>query len=737
EAGHALVAATSGAEVMAVVRTAVARLLPPNTHHRVVLQVAEPDAAPVGSRSDPPVTFPLSAAQDTAASASAAISIATATAAAARSRAGRFGEDGASLVPTSSLGASFAADAADFDTTLVRPLTVTDRPSGETTVGVLYLSARHESLAALRGAVEVLGSQAALALDRINLSNEITRRNSEEYFRTLVHNTSDVILILNEDDRIRYASPSANPLFGLADLTGVSLIAVIEPDDRELVSQGLTAARSGRDVDVTADWTVLNADGQRVQVEVTCRDLRTDPTVRGLVVTLRNVTERRRLERELTHRAFHDSLTGLANRVLFGERVAQAMARSAWDGRIIGVLFIDLDDFKVVNDTMGHEMGDELLVSVARKLSATLRTNDVAARLGGDEFAALIEDARDTDDVELVAERMIAMFAEPFLINGTQLHASASIGVATTADASDGRDLLRQADLALYVAKGAGKGRWRRYQSALHTAIVERLQLRAELDQAIPDGALALRFQPIVDLRTGHTNAFEALVRWYHPTRGLILPNQFIDVAEESGLIVPIGNWVLEKALDAAADWHRELADQPGPADAPYVSVNVSARQFRMPDFANRVRRELDRVGLPPSALMLEITESLLLRDDDQVWSDLTTLRQSGIRIAIDDFGTGYSSLSYLRQVPVDVVKIDRSFIDTMSSSAQQRALVEGIVRLAHTLGLKVIAEGIERISDRELLAAMGCPMGQGYLFSQPLTDNEATKWMSNDRPEV
>jgi EAL domain-containing protein (putative c-di-GMP-specific phosphodiesterase class I) len=331
------------------------------------------------------------------------------------------------------------------------------------------------------------------------------------------------------------------------------------------------------------------------------------------------------------------------------------------------------------------------------------------------------------------------MFAEPFAVNGNLIHTSASIGVSTTADAADSSDLLRQADLALYVAKGEGKGRWRRYQSALHTRIVERLALRSELDRAIADDALALSYQPIISLERGRTVSFEALVRWHHPTRGLILPTQFIDVAEESGLIVPMGNWVLANALRAAAEWRDVVANsQPAESNVfdgpPYVSVNVSARQFRTAGFPDRVHQELAEAGLPPSALMLEITESLFLHDDDQVWADLAALREAGIRIAIDDFGTGYSSLSYLRQVPVDVVKVDRSFINAMSTSTQQRALVEGIVRLADTLGLDVIAEGIERSADRDLLASIGCDFGQGYLFSEPLTEKDAITWLTNDR---
>jgi len=705
EAGAALVVANDAGEVVAAVRAAVAKLLPPNTEHRTLLALND------GAGGWPPI--------DHAATPGPVAPMSPAT----------VGGGGARFVHTRELDPATGAGLGEFEITLVRPLTLDDRPSGDPLVGSLLVAAADAPLVALAGAIDVLASQAALALERISLSNEIIRRNSEEYFRTLVHNSSDVILIINDDNRIRYASPSAALIFGANSLAGRPLREVVHAEHRELAWQVLELVRGGHDGADIADWTVLSCDGGLVQVEVSCRDLRADRTVRGLVLTLRDVTERRRLERELTHRAFHDSLTGLANRVLFQERVRQAVTRARWSGAVVGVLFLDLDDLKVVNDTLGHEIGDQLLSAVGQKLLAALRSNDTAARLGGDEFAALIEDARDPEDVEQVAERIVNTLAEPVVLGGSLVSSSASIGIATTAEAEDDRELLRQADLALYVAKGAGKSRWRRYQSALHTAIVERLELRSALDQAVADSAFKLQYQPIVTLPEGRTVGFEALVRWHHSTRGLILPGQFIEVAEDSGLIVPIGNWVLERALSDAAEWSHAVAGEP-----PYLSINISARQFRTPGFVDRIRQELAASGLPPRSLMLEITESLLLRDDEQVWADLTTLRDRGVRVAIDDFGTGYSSLSYLRQVPIDVVKIDKSFIDTMSSSSQQRALVDGIVRLAHTLGLEVVAEGIERPVDRDLLVDIGCPLGQGYLYSGPLSDSGVLDWLSAEQ---
>ena len=673
EAGAALVSASDAGEVTEAVRKAVGRLLPAGLPHRVVLALDEPEP------STP-----------------------------ARS--------GVRFVYTASLGPDLAGRLGHIEVAAKCPLVVTP--------GTLFVAAEETTLAALREAIEVLASQAALALDRIGLAWEIAQRRGEEYFRTLVRNNSDVILILDPGDRIRYASPSAATMFGADPLPGTAVLDLLDPASRVLARRMLDLLRAGERGMTQDDWVALGPDGARVQVEASCRDLRADPTVAGLVLTMRDVTERRRLERELTHRAFHDSLTGLANRVLFHDRLQQALGRAARNGTMVGVLFIDLDDFKVINDTMGHACGDELLVAASRRLAAELAAGDTAARLGGDEFAALVEDARDPQDVELVAQRVVAAFGKPYLVGDSVVNGPASIGIATTAEAIDGDDLLRQADLALYVAKGAGKGQWRRYQAALHNQVLDRLELRAELDQAVADGSFVLQYQPIVDLSTGAASGLEALVRWRHPTRGLLAPGRFIDVAEESGLIVAIGDWVIERALADAAAW--------GGTAGPYVSVNVSARQFSDPGFVDRVLRRVAGAALPAERLVLEITETLLLRDDERVRHDLARLRQAGIRVAIDDFGTGYSSLSYLRKVPADVLKIEKSFIDGVSTQPRQRALVEGILRLAQTLGLTVVAEGIEEEADRAALVAAGCRYGQGFLFRRPMDHPDVLTWLAD-----
>ncbi|AGZ45219.1 putative bifunctional diguanylate cyclase/phosphodiesterase [Actinoplanes friuliensis] len=701
EASAALVSAADADEVGDAVRTAVAQLLPADVPHRVVLAMAytEPEE-PVSPET------------------------------AAQSDHDRRTGTAAGLVATRDVDWAVAVRLTQFNTVLRCPLVLQDRPTGDPLVGVLHVGGPTWALLGLQRALEVLASQVALALERIALSNEVTRRNSEAYFRTLVQNTSDVILIVDDEDRVRYASPSAVHVLG-GDPVGARLPDIIHPGDRPRLADVLSAVRGGEGTQEGLDFRAVGRRRTEVMLEMHCRDLRADQTVAGLVVTLRDVTERRQLERELTHQAFHDSLTGLANRVLFADRLQHALARGARDGSVVGVLFIDLDDFKIVNDTLGHAVGDQLLIAVAERISGALRADDTAARLGGDEFAALVENVQDPGAVEETATRILAALAEPIIVDGEPLQAVASIGITTTPEADTADALLRQADLALYVAKGAGKNQWRRYQSHLHDVMVERLELRSALDHAVNEGHFLLQYQPIVDLDTDEAVGFEALVRWHHPTRGVIAPDQFIEVAEESGLIVPMGRWVLDQALHTVAQWRRILPR----TRQPYVSVNVSVRQFRQSGFVEQVRASLDYAGVPPQALMLEITETLLMGDDEQIWADLAVLQELGVRIAIDDFGTGYSSLSYLRQRPIDVLKIDKTFIDDMIGSEQQLALVAGIVSLAQTLNLTVVAEGIEDATHRQLLARLGCPLGQGYYYSEPLDPTEALAWLRNPLP--
>ncbi|MFB6893420.1 putative bifunctional diguanylate cyclase/phosphodiesterase [Kitasatospora sp. NPDC056327] len=639
------------------------------------------------------------------------------------------------LLPVGDLGSGLAARLDGMPVALLCPLTLAERPSGDPLIGALIVTGTEQELTSLWGSLEILAAQAALAVERVMLSREITRRDSEAYFRTLVQSAGDVILILNADDSVRYASPSsAARVLGHPSLDGTLITDLVPTEDSRTVGKALArmrspagpgSPRSGRSGQEPQreHWRLLRADGTTIEAEVHCNDLRGDPTVGGLVLTLRDVTEQRQMERELTHRAFHDSLTGLANRVLFLDRVGHALSRGERSGAVTGVLFVDLDDFKVVNDTQGHAVGDELLVAVSLRISTALRSSDTAARLGGDEFAVLVEDALEPADVGAIADGVLAAFAKPFKLSAGAVRVSASVGVATTEDSVDATELLSHADLALYSAKAAGKRQWCHYRPDLQAGLMARHELNENLDTAIAESAFRLYYQPIVDLATGDLVGFEALVRWPHDRRGMVLPDEFIALAEESGQIVPLGAWVLERAAQELAGWHARSSAARAAAGLPplRVNVNVSARQFRDAGFVDVVRGALRSSGVPPQTLVLELTESVLMRRDDRVHTDMRTLGELGVGIAIDDFGTGYSSLSYLREFPISVLKIDKSFIDGLGLSQQQYALVEGITRIAETLGVQVIAEGIENPEQRDLLAAMGCPLGQGYLFARPL----------------
>lgn len=688
QSAGALVARTDAAGVATTVSDTIAALLRPGTPHRVALSVyhSAEDLVGAPARTD--------------------------------------------LVEAAELDRATADNLAGFDLVLRTPLTVPGRRTGDPRLGALFVAGSQRTLAVMSRPIEVLAAQAALALERIALTAEISRRDSEAYFRTLVHHAADVILIVEDDGSIRYASPSARQLFGEEISPGTPLASHIEVVHGPSVAKALELMSSGADT-LRVDWQVRRPDGSVVVLDVSHRDLRRDPTVRGVVITMRDITQQRRLEGELRHRALHDGLTGLANRTLFNDLMRQAVRRARRSGRVVGMIFVDLDEFKVVNDTLGHQMGDELLIAVGRRLGANLREHDTAARLGGDEFGVLIDDATTPREIEGVAERIRQSLSEPFLLGDDLVSGRASLGVATSEEADDAEDLRRKADLALYVAKGAGKGQWRRYRPETHTPVLERLELRAALDTALARNQLELRYQPVVIMATGAAIGFEALLRWNHPHKGLLGPGEFIGAAEESGLIVPIGGWVLRQAVVDAVQWRR--SGVPGRIEPPYVSVNVSARQFRAPGFTERVLREMSEADLPAGALMLELTESLLLREDDEVWAHLGTLRDAGVRMAIDDFGTGYSSLGYLRHMPFDVLKLDRSFITSIGSSRQQYALVDGIIRLAETLHLQVIAEGVERPEERDMLLAMGVGYGQGYLFAHPLTAADANGWVHTE----
>jgi diguanylate cyclase (GGDEF)-like protein len=422
----------------------------------------------------------------------------------------------------------------------------------------------------------------------------------------------------------------------------------------------------------------------------------------------------------LAHRAYHDPLTDLGNRELFADVVGSALAADRL--RPVGVVLLDLDDFKKVNDTIGHATGDRLLCLVAERLTANLDVGDVAARLGGDEFAVLLGDVRSADAAHRTAERLLAALTGPIELDGRSITVRASVGVAVgRAGDVTVEELLRNADVAMYTAKGQGKGGTRLFEPAMHTALLERLELEAQLEVAVERAQLDLKYQPIVSLRTGRVTGFEALVRWNHPERGELPPDAFIPIAEETGGVVGIDRWVLLKACCQGRAWQRAY-----PAEEPLiVGVNLSTRQLEEVNVVELVELALEVSGLPPEHLVIEITESFLIPNETLGVATLEALRALGVRLAIDDFGTGYSSLSYLRHLPIDVLKIDRSFIEGLGRSEEDTALVQAILRLARSLGLETIAEGVERPDQRAALADLECTLAQGWHFSRPLTSAE------------
>jgi diguanylate cyclase (GGDEF)-like protein/PAS domain S-box-containing protein len=708
-----LVAAANQRQIVVAARHAVGSLLVPAGPHRVVLAVAEGELLVEATDADRGPGWAL--ARDGGGSA-------TLRRALLNRRCAR--------VPVAGLPEPMAAGLPGLTTALVFPLAA-HHPSTEPPIGVLVVAAADRALSGVKAALETLASQVALAVERVALAHEVDLRNSEAYFRTLVHNAFDVILILDDDDTVRYASPSAGAMFDGRWLIGEPFGEFVVPADRDRVVASLARMRDRYGAGGHDEWRLQRGVGEPVHVEVRCSNLRREPTVRGLVLTLRDVTAQRELERELKHRAFHDALTGLPNRLLLLDRMEHALARSTRTGLTTNLLLIDLDDFKVINDTMGHPVGDELLVAVAGRLSAAVRAADTPARLGGDEFAVLVEDVASVEDVEHLAEHLTRSLTAPFSLSTGTIAISASVGIATSAESPAADELLRHADLALYAAKAAGRRQWCRFQPRLHAGMMERHALRISLDEAIAGSEFRLHYQPIVDLASGRVAGLEALARWPTSRHGVILPERFISLAEETGHIVQLGAWVLERAAADLVEWRRDLA----PSDRLHVSVNVSARQLHDPGFVDSVRGVLASSGLPPRALLLELTESILMGRNDRVQDDLRALKNLGVRLAIDDFGTGYSSLSYLRDLPIDVIKIDKSFVDGISRSGQELALLEGIVRITDTLGLSTIAEGIESTAQRDLLARIGCQFGQGFLFSKPLPADEAGRLLRSGAP--
>jgi diguanylate cyclase (GGDEF)-like protein/PAS domain S-box-containing protein len=552
-------------------------------------------------------------------------------------------------------------------------------------------------------------------------------RQSEARLQALVEHSTDVVTVIGPDQLVTWQAPSLERVLGFHPdvLLGRELTAIVHPEDVPLVERFLESSLE-RPGSRTINARFRHADGDWRHLEAVADNRLDDPAVRGVVLNMRDVTERKALEDELRHQAFHDSLTGLANRPLFEDRLSHAHAVAHRSGGGFAVLFLDLDDFKTINDSLGHARGDQLLRAVATRICGLMRPSDTAARLGGDEFALLVETADREQDPTDIAKRLMDAIALPFSIAGRELRVTASLGVATWSGPSDVEDLLRNADTAMYAAKADGKASIRLFEPDMHSRVLERLELTGELRTALDCEQFELDYQPIVELESGELAGVEALVRWRHPSRARLNPNQFIGLAEETGLIVPLGLWVLETACEQLRAWHGVFPGRPL-----QLSVNVSTRQLRERDFVDSVAGVLDRTGLAPESLALEITESLLLDERDDVVDQLIGLKALGVRIAVDDFGTGYSPLSQLRNLPIDILKIDRSFIDGIEQDQGKEQLLRGIVNLGDSLLLDVIAEGIEEPEQAERLRGMRLPLVQGFLFHRPLPAAGITKLLA------
>jgi diguanylate cyclase (GGDEF)-like protein/PAS domain S-box-containing protein len=577
----------------------------------------------------------------------------------------------------------------------------------------------------------LLLARQALALRESGTLHELKAAQvTEERYRSLVTNASDTIFVTDDETSITYCTPSVERVLGYSadDLGERKLRDLVHPDDLPHMLSLVSRCASQPASSARGEWRLSDHEGGWHFTETVIANLLHDPHVNSLVFTSRDVGERVRFQNELEHQAFHDALTGLANRVLFKDRVEHALTGAARTGVKVAVLFMDVDDFKLVNDSYGHMLGDHLLVQVAERLGAVLRTSDTAARLGGDEFAILLEGTADLHEACQVAERALSLFADSFLIESAELTISVSIGVAISDGShTSAEQLLRDADVAMYSAKANGKDRFQVFEPAMQTAVHERLELANELRQAIERDEFKVYYQPIVEISNEQIIGCEALVRWVHPRLGLLLPDSFIQLAEETGLIIPIGDHVLAQACRQLRLWRHR------PGIGPMrMAVNLSPRQLKDPLLISKVREALRDAKVEPDLLTLEITEMALVEDTYATLARLRDLKSLGVRLSIDDFGTGYSSLSYLRQFPVDAVKIAKPLVDHIAEGDDNSALARAIIALGQTLRLEVVAEGIEHEEQMLELRHLGCEFGQGFYSSRPIDAARLTRLLTS-----
>jgi diguanylate cyclase (GGDEF)-like protein/PAS domain S-box-containing protein len=598
--------------------------------------------------------------------------------------------------------------------------------------GLLLANSPNEVSEEVANSFQALGLQVSLAVEGASLAADLHRRQSEARFRSLVAHSSDLITVLDAEGVVTYQSPSVERVLGYeaGEIEGTRFDRLLSEADRPRLQRLIAGDGAGSGEAHTLECSLTRRDGATLLFEVQHTDLLGDEHVRGIVLNSRDVSERKEFEEQLAHQAFHDPVTNLANRALFSDRVEHALMRSQRGFPDIAVVFIDLDDFKTVNDSLGHAAGDQVLQEVARRLRIAVRPTDTVARFGGDEFAVLLESVTDSSEAADAAARILNALEIPYEIDGKQVFPRASVGICLVNredDVPEAAELLRNADVAMYMAKRDSKGSYRVFEPAMHERVVERLELRAELQQAIDADQLELHYQPVVRLGGHEILGVEALLRWNHPTRGTIPPNQFIPLAEETGLIISMGRWVLSEACREGVALQKQFARK----EPLGISVNLSVRQLQSDSIIADVRGALETSGLPADSLVLEITESVMLADTDFAVERLRELKALGVRLAMDDFGTGYSSLSYLSRFPVDILKMDRSFV----GSGENVALQSAIIALGASLDLDVVAEGIELPEQERSLHDLGCEIGQGFLFARPMPSSDLATFLAG-RPE-
>jgi diguanylate cyclase (GGDEF)-like protein/PAS domain S-box-containing protein len=559
-------------------------------------------------------------------------------------------------------------------------------------------------------------------------------KESEERFRSLVQNTSEIITILEADGTIRYVSPAVERVMGYKpeEQVGINAFASVHPEDREQASNTFAEILKRPGLHPPLEFRVPHKDGSWRYLEHVVNNLVDDPSVSGVVITSRDVTGRKALEQQLHHQAFYDPLTGLPNRALFMERLEHASTRATRRNGRVAVLFVDLDNFKVINDSLGHKAGDQLLKAVAERVKSYLRPEDTAARLGGDEFTILVEDVAGVGEGVRIAGSIADVLQPPFTLEEQEVFITASIGIALNNSTQErAENLLRHADLAMYRAKHKGKARCEVFEPSMGTDALERLRLENELRQAVERGEFKVYYQPILKLDTGRIAGAEALVRWEHPRRGLLLPEAFLSVAEDTGLIVQIGEGVLREACYQMRAWQQRYRTLPPLT----VSVNLSPRQLFRPELVEEILAETE---IDPGSLQLEITEGIMTSNGVHSTNNtLRSLKNLNIRLAVDDFGMGYSSLSYLKRFPVDQLKIDRSFIagsgqDT-DGALTDPEIVSAMIDLTHALGLEAVAEGVETADQLAQLRKMKCDLAQGNYLSKPLPSAALSALLAED----